>query len=207
MTLCITEIWVNWRIVFVILHFVSVDFPSWKSRTFQGCLWVGMKMDPIRTDITDITFCFHISVRIRIRIWIVLTMPDRIWLDIIINMWFEQARLRGGCRQCDSRGPMALGAHQPMSICIYTWCIWQPIQFSSSSSVCTATLPIRESQLRGIPWQRAAASLRPFRGPGSEFPIPMSSSRDPRGRPLGANAAALQTAVPPPLSCDFLRLR
>ena len=34
--------------------------------------------------------CFHISVRIRIRIWIVSTMPDRIRLDIdIINMRFE----------------------------------------------------------------------------------------------------------------------
>ena len=34
--------------------------------------------------------CFHISVRIRIRIWIVSTMSDRIRLDIdIINMRFE----------------------------------------------------------------------------------------------------------------------
>jgi hypothetical protein len=116
--------------------------------------------------------CFHISVRIRIRIWIVSTMSNRIWLDInIINMWFEQARLRGGCRQCDGWGPMALG---PISPWVYaSICIWQPIQFSSSSPVCAATLPIRESRLRGIPWQRVAASLRLF-APGSEFPIPMS---------------------------------
>ena len=34
--------------------------------------------------------CFHISFRIRIRMWIVSTMPDRIRLDIdIINMRFE----------------------------------------------------------------------------------------------------------------------
>ena len=34
--------------------------------------------------------CFHISVRIRIRIWIVSTKPDMIRLDIdIINMRFE----------------------------------------------------------------------------------------------------------------------
>jgi hypothetical protein len=34
--------------------------------------------------------CFHISVRIRIRMRIVSTMPDRIPLDIdIINMRFE----------------------------------------------------------------------------------------------------------------------
>jgi hypothetical protein len=34
--------------------------------------------------------CFHISAWIQIRIRIVLTIPDRIQLDInIINMWFE----------------------------------------------------------------------------------------------------------------------
>ena len=49
-----------------------------------------MKTDRIRTDITDITFVFHVSVRIWIRIRIVSTISDRIRLDIdIINMRFE----------------------------------------------------------------------------------------------------------------------
>ena len=51
---------------------------------------MGLKMDRIRMDITDITFCFHISVRIQIRIQIVSAMSDRIRLGIdIINIRFE----------------------------------------------------------------------------------------------------------------------
>jgi hypothetical protein len=45
-------------------------------------------MDWVRTDIIDIYICFHISVRIRIRI--MPTMSNRIQLDInSTNMRFE----------------------------------------------------------------------------------------------------------------------
>jgi hypothetical protein len=40
-----------------------VDYSTWTSS-----MGLGMQIDRIRTDITDITNCFHISIWIRIRI-------------------------------------------------------------------------------------------------------------------------------------------